>query len=133
MFSSLIKKPTDLALLALRVGFSAMMLTHGIPKIDKLFENPIKFANPIGLGETTSLILTLIAEVLAPIFIIVGFKTKWACIPIIITMLVAAFIVHLNDPIGSKEKAILYLVAFITILISGSGDYSYDGLKKKLN
>lgn len=133
MAKNLIKKPIDLALLAIRIGFSAMMLTHGIPKIGKLFESPIKFADPIGLGEPISLILTLIAEVVAPIFILVGFKTKWACVPIIITMLVAAFVIHLNDPFDIKEKAMLYLVAFIAILLAGPGEYSYDGIKKKLH
>ncbi|XCF04829.1 DoxX family protein [Tamlana crocina] len=133
MVLNLIKKPTDLGLLILRVGFSGMMLSHGIPKINMLFLSPIKFADPIGLGETTSLVLTLIGEVLAPILVLVGFKTKWATIPVIITMLVAAFVVHLSDPIGTKEKALLYLFAFLAILIAGPGHYSYDGIKKHLN
>ncbi|NJX15394.1 DoxX family protein [Tamlana crocina] len=133
MALNLIKKPTDLGLLILRVGFSGMMLSHGIPKINMFFQSPIKFADPIGLGETTSLILTLIGEVLAPILVLVGFKTKWATIPVIITMLVAAFVVHLSDPFGTKEKALLYLFAFLAILIAGPGHYSYDGIKKHLN
>ncbi|UKM64212.1 DoxX family protein [Flavobacteriaceae bacterium GSB9] len=129
----MIKKPVDLGLLILRVGFSGMMLTHGIPKISRLFESPIKFADPIGLGETPSLILTLIGEVVAPILVLVGFKTKWATLPTIITMLVAAFVVHLNDPLGTKEKSILFLIAFVAILIAGPGHYSYDGIKKHLH
>ena len=93
----------------------------------------IKFADPIGLGETPSLILTLIGEVVAPILVLVGFKTKWATLPTIITMLVAAFVVHLNDPLGTKEKSILFLIAFVAILIAGPGHYSYDGIKKHLH
>src|SRR6056300_1755685 len=125
MSLKMIKKPTDLALLILRVGFSGMMLTHGIPKISRLFESPIKFADPIGLGETPSLIFTLIGEVLGPILVLVGFKTKWATMPVIITMFVAAFVVHFSDPMGTKEKAILFLTAFLAILIAGPGHYSY--------
>ncbi|WP_053991228.1 DoxX family protein [Mangrovimonas sp. TPBH4] len=126
------KKPQlDLASLILRVVFSGLMLTHGIPKIPRLFASPIEFADPIGLGATTSLILTLIAEVLAPIFVILGFKTKLSSIPIIITMAVAAFIVHLQDPIGNKEKALLYLTAYIVIFLIGPGKYSLDNQLKK--
>jgi putative oxidoreductase len=124
------KNVTDLGLLILRIGFAGMLLTHGIPKINLLFENPIKFADPIGVGETATLILALIGEVVAPILILIGFKTKLATIPSIITMLVAVFVIHANDPIDVKEKAILYLVAFLVIFLTGAGKYSIDGFKK---
>lgn len=124
------KNISDASLLILRIGFAGMMLTHGIPKISMLFESPIKFANPIGVGETVSLILALIGEVIAPILILIGFKTKLATVPVIITMAVAAFVVHANDPIGVKEKALLYLVAFIVVFLAGAGKYSVDGYKR---
>ncbi|MFV0564778.1 MAG: DoxX family protein [Flavobacteriaceae bacterium] len=120
-------KNFNLGLLILRLGFSGMMLTHGIPKISSLFESPIKFADPIGVGETTSLILALIGEVVAPVLVLIGFKTKWATIPVIITMAVDAFVVHANDPIGVKEKALLYLIGFVAIFFAGPGKYSVDG------
>lgn len=120
----------DLALLMLRIGAGVLMLTHGIPKINMLFASPIKFADPIGVGETLSLIFALIGEVVAPIFIIIGFKTKIATIPSIITMAVAAFIVHANDDIGTKEKALLFIICFVAIFLAGAGKYSVDGTKK---
>lgn len=124
------KNVADLGLLILRIGFAGMLLTHGIPKINLLFESPIKFADPIGVGETTTLILALIGEVVAPILILIGFKTKLATIPSIITMFVAIFVIHASDPIDVKEKAILYLVAFLVIFLTGAGKYSIDGFKK---
>lgn len=124
------KNFTDLGLLILRVGFSGMMLTHGIPKIGKLFETPIKFLDPIGVGEIPSLILALIGEVIAPILIIIGFKTKLATIPVIITMIVAAFVIHAADPLSVKEKAILFLIGFVVILFTGPGKYAIDNSKK---
>ncbi|MBP0902269.1 DoxX family protein [Mariniflexile gromovii] len=120
----------DLGLLILRIGFASLMLTHGIPKINSLFESPIKFADPFGIGETTSLILTLIGEVVAPILILIGFKTKLAAIPVVITMFVAAFVIHASDPLNVKEKALLYLFGFLVLLFTGSGKYSVDGFKK---
>ena len=126
----MIRPSTDLALLILRVGVSSLMLTHGIPKIKLLFESPIKFADPIGFGEPLSLIFALIGEVIAPILIIIGFKTRWATIPSIITMAVAAFVVHISDPLGTKEKALLFLIVFIAIFFAGPGKFSIDGSKK---
>lgn len=121
----------DIALALLRFGFSASMLTHGIPKITKLSDSPIKFPDPLGVGDTTSLILTLIGEVVCPILILIGFKTKWAAIPAAITMLVAAVIVHGPDDFGTKEKAVLYLVAFVAIFLAGPGKYSLDAILNK--
>lgn len=115
----------DLALLLLRVGFGGLMLTHGIPKLEML-SDPTSFGDPIGVGPTASLILCLIGEVLAPILIIIGLKTKWAAIPAAITMAVAAFIVHASDPLGNKEMALLYLIAFVVIFLSGAGKYAID-------
>lgn len=116
---------TDLALLLLRVGFGGFMLTHGIPKINML-SDPSAFGDPIGVGPTVSLILALIGEVVAPILIIIGFKTKWAAIPAIITMGVAAFIFHAKDDLGTKEMALLYFIAFLVIFLAGPGKYSLD-------
>ena len=117
---------TDLALAILRISASALMLTHGIPKIERLFTDTIEFPDPLGVGAPTSLTLALIGEVIAPIFIIIGFRTKLASLLPISVMLVAFFFVHLNDPIGKQEKALLYLAVFLTIFLAGPGKYSID-------
>ena len=119
------KNFNDLALLILRVGFGGFMLTHGIPKISML-SNPSDFGDIIGVGATLSLILALIGEVVAPIMLIIGFKTKWAAIPSAITMFVAAFIVHSKDDLATKEHALLFFIAFVVILLTGAGKYSID-------
>ena len=116
-----------LAKLILRIGFGGFMLTHGIPKMMTLFAGgEIQFADPIGLGATASLVLTVFAEFVCAALIVIGFKTKWATYPLIITMLVAAFVVHADDPIGKKEFALLYAVGFIAISLLGAGKYSID-------
>ena len=114
----------NLGLLILRIVFSAMLLYHGIEKIEILFSSEIKFADPIGLGPTLSLILVLIAEIICPILIIIGLKARIATIPPIILMLVAIFIVHKGDSILALEPAILYLAAFTSIGLLGSGKFS---------
>ncbi len=117
----------DIGKLLLRLGLGAFMLTHGWPKLMKLFAGgEIQFGDPIGLGPTLSLILTVFAEVICSILLIVGYKTKWAAIPLAFTMLVAAIIVHGDDPFGRQEKAWLYAVGYIVIALIGAGKYSLD-------
>ena len=117
---------SSIALTVLRLGISALMLGHGIPKISRLFESPIEFADPIGLGPTVSLILTLIGEVVAPVLIIIGYKTKLAAFPAFVTMIVAAFVVHGADPFAKKEKAIIFALVFLVIMIGGPGKFALD-------
>jgi putative oxidoreductase len=122
----------DLGLLLLRLGMSGLMLTHGIPKLQKLVAGgEIQFPDPIGIGATASLALAVFGEVVAPALLIVGFLTRWAAIPAAATMAVAAFVVHWSDPLGEKELALLYLVGFATLFLTGAGHYSIDGLRAK--
>ena len=118
---------TQIGLAVLRIGGAAMMLTHGVPKLQRLFgEGPIEFADPLGIGASPTFFLAVFAEFLCAVFVLIGFKTRWASLPIIITMLVAAFVQHAADPFGSKEKALLYAIVFIAIFLLGPGAYSVD-------
>lgn len=119
-------KYNDVALAVFRVGFSVMMLTHGIPKFQMLFDKPSGFPDPLGIGSTPTLILAIIGEVVAPILILIGLKTRIAAIPTILTMAGAIFVVHATDPLAVKEKAILYIIGFIAIALMGPGKYSFD-------
>ncbi len=117
----------DTGKLILRIGMGLLMLTHGYPKLIKLISGgEITFADPFGAGVMTSLILAIFAEIICSVLIIVGYKTRLACIPLIITMLVAVFIIHSDDPFKRKELAILYIVAFTAIMLLGPGRYSLD-------
>lgn len=126
----------DAALLILRLGVSAMMLTHGIPKLMKLFgSEEIAFADPIGLGPAASLGLAVFAEFICSVLVILGLGTRLAVIPLIITMLVAFFIVHGTQAFNSKELSAVYLLIYVVLLITGAGKYALDyfWLKKNRN
>lgn len=123
MKSPLVK---DLGLAFFRVAISALMLTHGLPKFQKLISGNFEFGDPIGIGATPSLFLAVIGEFICPILIIIGFKTRLSAIPTAITMAVAAFIVHSADDFGTKEKALFYFVAFVTVILLGPGKFSVD-------
>lgn len=115
-----------LGLAILRIVPSAFMLTHGYPKLMNLINGNTEFANPFGIGQAPSLFLAVIGEFICPLLMIIGFKTRWAAIPTAITMFVAAFMIHGADPFGTKEKALLYLVVFIVVMLLGPGKYSVD-------
>ncbi len=101
-------------------------MTHGIPKVKKILSGDLGFGDPIGLGPEVSLVLVAFAEAVCGLLVILGLGTRWATIPLIFAMAVAAFIAHGADPFGTKEKPLLFLVAFIVLLLTGSGRYSLD-------
>ena len=117
---------TSFALLILRVAFSAAMLTHGYGKFMKVINGEWKFGDPLGIGVEASLILAAFAEFICSILIILGLTTRFALVPLIITMLVAWQIAHGDDPFSSQEKSVLFLSAYIALFITGAGNFSLD-------
>ena len=116
----------DWALLALRIFVGVGMLTHGFPKLMMLLSGKIEFINFFGIGEKTSLILAVFAEVLCSLFVLMGLFTRFTVFPLIITMLVAVFVVHNNDPFAKQEMALLYLFHYLLIFVAGPGSTSID-------
>ena len=118
----------DAGLLLLRAATGLLMLTqHGWGKLQSYADKSDTWADPIGLGGPTSLALAIFAELFCSILVVIGLTTRLAAIPLVITMLVAAGIVHWEDPLGKKEFALLFLVPFLTLVFTGAGRYSLDG------
>ena len=104
-----------------------MIIGHGWGKVLRLFgDEPIKFADPFGLGPEVSLALVAFAEFFCSILIMLGLFTRWAVIPLIITMLVAVFYSHIDDPFSRMEKGLMYLIPYFVLLLSGPGGFSLD-------
>lgn len=116
----------NFGLLLFRLGVSVGLMTHGYGKFIKVIQGNFEFGDPIGIGPTFSLILAAIGEFIAPIFIILGWKTRLATLFPIMTMLVAFVIAHDGDPFTRKEKAFVYLIAFLSLYFTGPGKYSLD-------
>lgn len=102
------------------------MLTHGWPKLQKVINGNFQFGDPLGIGPEASLILTVFAEVVCSILLILGLATRLAVIPLITTMAVAFFIVHAADDFKTKELALIYLSIFLCIFFTGPGKLSLD-------
>ena len=115
----------DIALLVLRITFAGnMMIAHGVPKLINFSKISNNFPDPLGVGGKLSLILTIFAELFCSALIITGIKTRLATIPIIITMLVASFIIHAGDPWVKQEFPLIYAYGFLAILLLGPGKYA---------
>lgn len=119
----------DFGLLILRITVAGFMLTHGYPKLMTLISGePGSFSSVMGMGPELSLLLAVFAEFLCSVFVFLGLFTRLAAIPLVITMAVAAFHVHADDPFATKEKALLFLLIFTFLLITGGGRFSIDGI-----
>lgn len=118
----------DLGLLFLRVTVGLMMAGHGIGKVADLFAGKTGFPDPLGIGPVPSLALAAFAEFFCSLLVIVGLKTRWAALPVVVTMLVAALIIHADDPWQKKEFALLFAASFFTLALTGGGRYALDAV-----
>jgi len=120
---------TALGLFTLRVALGITMLfAHGLPKLYSYSEKSSQFADPFGIGSEISLALAIFAEVFCSIGLITGLAMRWATIPLIVTMSVAFFWVHGDDPWQKRELSFVYLTAFVTLFFTGPGALSLDHL-----
>jgi len=119
----------DLGLLILRVSISLMMLiAHGWPKLAGFTEKAGKFPSVLGMSSEISLTLAVFSEFFCSIALILGVLTRWVSVPLLITMLVAAFIIHGDDPFRKQEFALLYAFPYLTLILTGGGKFSIDAL-----
>jgi len=124
---------TSLGLLVLRLGAGGLLLYgHGWGKITNFSERAPEFANPIGLGPETSFALVVFAEVFCAAAVMLGLGTRFAAVPILIFTLVAFFVHHAADPFAGKEKALLFGVPMLALILTGGGRYSLDAVIGRL-
>ena len=117
---------SDLGLLLLRLGMGGMLMTHGWSKLQKILAGDFEFSDPLGLGPAPSLVLACGAEFFFSLLVLLGVRVRWTAIPPAIAMATAAFVAHAGDPFGRREKALLFLVGFVTLALTGAGRYSLE-------
>lgn len=105
-----------------------MIALHGARKFQNLIEGNTKFADPLGVGDATSLFLAAGAETVCGALVVIGCATRAALIPLILTMLVAVFGVHAADPLAKKELGLLYLSAYVALFALGPGRLAVSSL-----
>ncbi|MDF1543697.1 MAG: DoxX family protein [bacterium] len=116
-------------LLVIRLATGLIMsLGHGYGKLIGYSDRMHQFPDPLGVSSPVSLALTVFAEFFCGLALAAGFLTRAAVIPLIITMLVAVLIIHINDPFKKQELGLLYLAPYLAILLMGPGKLSLDYL-----
>ncbi len=113
-------------LLGARIVFGGLLFYHGFTKIMALNALSFTFPDPLGIGAPTSLWLVIFAEVFCALACIFGFLFRLSLLPIIFSLGVALFAVHYGDPFAAKEPALVYLIIFIILYITGPGSYALD-------
>ena len=95
----------SLLLLALRILFGILLMSHGVQKWANFDAMSESFPDPLGVGSQMSLILAIFGELACSLAFIFGFLYRLAMIPMIFTMGMAFFVIHGNDPFSVKELA----------------------------
>ena len=120
----------DIGILILRLC-CALMIVHGWGKFSDFSDGVADWPDPLHVSPVVSKGLTVFAELFCTILVVLGLFTRLALIPLIICMLVIIFVMHAGEPFGEKELGVHYLLAYLTLLFTGPGRYSVDGVMGK--
>ena len=116
----------NVAMLVMRLGFGLVMITHGYDKLQHFDEYKNTFMNFLGFGKSVSLGLIIFAELGCAALLVLGLFTRFACVVLIIGMLVAVSVSNW-DFFHKAEVASLYVIGYLALLFAGPGRYSADG------
>ena len=120
----------SLLILALRILFGILLMSHGVQKWANYDVMSGSFPDPLGIGSQLSLVLAIFGEMVCSMAFIFGFLYRLAMSAASDVykrqMCIAFFVVHGSDPFAVKELAFIYLVVFILLYIAGPGKFSLD-------
>lgn len=117
---------TDTGKLILRIAIGGLMIFHGINKLGGIDFICGKFAS-IGLPSFLGYLVYL-GEIVAPLMLIVGFRSRIAGLLVSATMVVAVLLVHSGDifKLGDHgesaiELQLMYFLGGLAIYFLGGG------------
>lgn len=120
----------DLGKLILRLTCGGLLILHGSHSLIHGIQHVKDMVRNAGLPEFIAY-GNLIGEVIAPVFIILGYKTRIAALVIAFNMLMSVLIAHRdimfvrNDFGGWMiELNVFYFMTALAVFFSGSGAYS---------
>ncbi|MCP4123252.1 MAG: DoxX family protein [Bacteroidetes bacterium] len=125
-------KNENLGKLILRLTVGGLMLFHGIAKLQHGvggIENGLQNVGVPGFIAYG----VYIGEILAPLLIIFGFRTRAAALVVAFTMVVATALVHMNDIFSITnhgawgiELQAFYFLSAMAIFLLGAGSLSFS-------
>ncbi|NQY95443.1 MAG: DoxX family protein [Campylobacteraceae bacterium] len=123
---------SDFGKLIFRITIAVLLFFHGYAKITYglgFIEDALSANN---LPEFLSYFV-YIGEILAPLLLIIGYKTRLAATTIILSMIFAIYLVFPNDltTISSNgtlklELTYFYIFTSLSLIFLGAGKYSLD-------
>ena len=126
----------NIGLLILRLSIGGLMLFHGYHKLISGIDGIVNMISEIRLPGFLAYTVFL-GELIAPLFMIVGYRTKLASLFIAATMLIAIFLGHPNEffQLGEHgnwalELNGLYLFGSISIFFLGGGKIALSSSNK---
>ena len=123
-----LNKLQPVGLLVLRVVLGLVMAVHGWQKIHGGMHHHVETVMHLGMPGWMAY-LSIAAEFLGGILLIVGFATRLAALTVLVDMLVAMFKVHIHNgltgPGGYQTVLILAAMSFALIFF-GAGALSVD-------
>lgn len=127
LFGPASSEQLDLGLLVIRVGIGFFMITHGHDKLHYLLEGQsADFPDPLHVGATASHALTVLAEFFCSLLVVLGLFTRLAAAVLVVETAIIAWVMHAGEPLADKEHALMFMVVFLGLALSGAGRYSLD-------
>ena len=120
-------KGVSIVLLLIRLFFGALFFLHGLDKLTNFNELSQNYPSVFGFGSYMTLMITVFCEFACSMFFIVGCVTRIVLLPMIVAMAVAFFDIH-DGMMPDGELALIYMIVFIGIFLTGPGRYSVDYL-----
>ena len=124
----------DIGILIMRLSVGLLMLFHGVAKI--MHPGSLDFIGNMLSGNGLPSILAYgvyIGEVLAPLLVVAGFRSRIAALVIVVNMLFAIFLAHSDDLFSLTqhggwmiELQMFYLLGALAIVFTGSGRYAFQ-------
>ena len=114
-------------ILCLRIFFGVLFFMHGLDKMMNFSVLSETFPSVLGFGSYMTLMVSIFCEFCCSLFLIAGLLIRITVLPMIVAMAVAFFDVH-DAMMPEGELALVYLVVFIVLYITGPGRYSADYL-----
>lgn len=120
----------DVGKFVVRIMVGGLMLFHGVHKAIAGIDFVKGMLSGHGLPEILSYGV-YVGEILAPLFLIIGWKSRWWAAIVVFNMITAIYLAHGADIFSitaqgawSIELPMLYLLGALSIVFLGSGKYA---------
>lgn len=120
------KKQLDIGLLLIRIAIAGLMLFHGVAKLGNI-DGIMRMLSQNGLPEFMAYGV-YITEIVAPILMIIGYRTRLASLAFFLGMLFIIGLAHANDIFLITDKGalkseliLLYSFGALALFFTGAG------------